>query len=65
MNQNETKVSLELTINQLNVVLAAVAKLPIEAGLDAFTAIQQQAQQQLGTPTAQTPPGPLADKVIQ
>ena len=58
----EQNVKLDLTIQQLNVILAALAKLPIEAGLDAFTAVQQQAQAQLANPT-QTQ-GPLADKVI-
>ena len=63
MEQKELKVSLELTINQLNTVLAGVVKLPIEAGLETFNTIQQQAQQQLGAPTSAQ--GPLADKVIQ
>ena len=58
----EQNVKLDLTIQQLNVILAALAKLPIEAGLDAFTAVQQQAQAQLGNPTQAQ--GPLADKVI-
>lgn len=56
-------VSLELTINQLNVILAGIVKLPIEVGLEVFNTIQQQAQAQLGTPTSVN--GPLSDKVIQ
>ena len=58
----EQNVKLDLTIQQLNVILAALVKLPIEAGLDAFTTVQQQAQEQLGNPTQAQ--GPLSDKVI-
>ena len=61
--QQERQVTLNLTINQLNTVLAGVVKLPIEVGLEAFNVIQQQAQSQLGSPN--TAQGPLADKVIQ
>ena len=61
----EQKVNLELSIQQINVVLAGIAKLPIEAGLDTFTAVQAQAQAQLGPPTQTTPPdGPLSGKVV-
>lgn len=61
--QAQPTVHLDLNINQLNLVLAALAKLPLEAVLETFQVIQQQANQQLGSPTA--PTGPLADKVIQ
>ena len=61
--QQERQVTLNLTINQLNTVLAGVVKLPIEVGLEAFNVIQQQAQSQLGAPN--TAQGPLSDKVIQ
>lgn len=55
-------VTLNLTVNQLNIVLSGMIKLPIEVGLDTFNEIQQQAQQQLGNPTS--PSGPLSNKVI-
>lgn len=55
-------VTLNLTVNQLNIVLSGMIKLPIEVGLDTFNEIQQQAQQQLGNPNL--PAGPLSDKVI-
>ena len=61
---NEQKATLELTIPQLNTVLAGLVKLPIEVGLDTFQTVQQQAQQQLGQPNSNTPQGPLASKVI-
>ena len=61
---NEQKVTLELTILQLNTILGGLIKLPIEVGLDTFQAVQQQAQQQLGQPGSTTPPGPLSSKVI-
>lgn len=66
MTQGEKTVTLELSINQLNTVLAGVVKLPIEAGLDTFNTIQQQAQQQLGAPSMANPTeGPLSNKVVQ
>lgn len=58
----EQIVNLELTVQQLNVVLAGIVKLPIEVGLDAFNVIQHQAQRQLGQPSSVD--GPLADKVM-
>ena len=61
---NEQKVTLELTIPQLNTVLGGLAKLPIEVGIDTFQTVQQQAQAQLGQPSSTTPPGPLSSKVI-
>jgi len=57
----EQKVNLELTIQQINVVLAAIVKLPIEIGLETFNIVQQQANAQLGQPT--NVEGPLAGKV--
>lgn len=61
---NEQKLTLELSIQRLNIILSGLAKLPIEVALDTFQAVQQQAQEQLGQPGSNTPPGPLSDKVI-
>lgn len=62
----EPQVSLKLSVNQLNVVLSGLIKLPIEIGLETFQLVQQQAQQQLGSPSsAQVPPGPMGSKVVQ
>lgn len=62
---NEQKVTLELSIPQLNTILSGLVKLPIEVGLETFQAVQQQANQQLGQPSSNTPPaGPLSSKVI-
>jgi hypothetical protein len=58
----EKKVNLELTVQQLNVILAALVKLPIEVGLETFDQVQKQAQQQLGSPSNIN--GPLENKVI-
>lgn len=58
----ENKVTLELTVNDLNVILAGLSKLPIEAALQTFDEVRNQAQQQLGQSTQ--PEGPLADKVV-
>jgi hypothetical protein len=55
----DKNVTLELNVNQLNVVLSGLAKLPIEVALEAFNTVQQQASSQLGQPK-----GPLSDKVM-
>jgi hypothetical protein len=55
----EKKVILELTVQQLNVVVSALVKLPIEVGLQTFDEVQKQAQQQLGQPT--NDPQPLVN----
>ena len=59
--ENQT-ISLDLTVQQLNVILAGLAKLPIEVALDVFNNVQQQAQSKLGPPSKSE--GPLSDKVI-
>jgi len=56
----EQTVKFELTVNQVNVILAAIAKQPLEVVLDVFNTIQKQASAQLGQPS-----GPLADKIVQ
>ena len=54
------KVNLELNIEQLNIVLAGLAKLPLEASLETFNIIRQQADSQL-----KKPEGPLSDKLVE
>ena len=54
-------VKLELTIDQLNVVMGGLVKLPIEVGMATFNAVQAQADAQLRN---NAPAGPLSDKVI-
>lgn len=44
MNEN---ITIELTLQQLNIVLAGIAKLPIEVALEVFNNIQNQAAMQL------------------
>lgn len=51
------KLVLNLTVDQINVVLAALAKLPFESVVDTIVDIRQQAQGQLD----QAPPAPPAD----
>jgi len=58
----ENNVTLELSVQQLNVIIGGLAKLPIEVAIDTFQIVQQQAHAQLGQPTK--PEGPLSDKVI-
>ena len=45
--QTVQTVTLQLNLNQVNIVLAGLAKLPIEVGLDTFNLVQKQAQEQL------------------
>ena len=56
-------VKLELNVQMLNVVLAGLAKLPLEQSIDTFTVVRQQASAQLGQ-GGPAPEGPLSDKVI-
>ena len=59
----ENTVTLELNVQNLNIVLAALAKLPLEHSLETFMVIKNQAEQQLNQPS-DVPKGPLSDKVI-
>ena len=43
----EQKINVTLTVDQTNVVLAALAKLPFETVADLIVSIRQQAQEQL------------------
>ena len=49
MNEDK-KLNFALTVNQVNAVLAALAKQPLEAVLEVFNSIQQQAAAQLNKP---------------
>lgn len=57
----ENNIKIELNIQMLNVVLAGLAKLPLEQSMETFMEIRKQADVQI----RQAPPeGPLSDKVI-
>jgi hypothetical protein len=43
----DPKITLELTIQQINTIISGLIKLPIETGLDTFNVVQQQAQLQV------------------
>jgi hypothetical protein len=60
----EQTVRLEVTVNDLNIILGGMAKLPIEMAIGAFNKVQQQAEQQLGKPNSNQLQGPLSDKVL-
>jgi hypothetical protein len=62
-NTQQSTVTLEVTIDELNIIVSGVAKLPIEMGLATFRKIDEQARQQL-TPQNNQPAGPLASKVV-
>ncbi len=59
----ENTIRVEVTLNQLNVILAGLAKLPLETSLETFTIVRQQADQQVQA-SSQRPEGPLSDKII-
>lgn len=52
----EQNVTLELNLNQLNVVLGALSKLTIEQGIDTFLTVRQQVEAQLQRQQAQQSP---------
>jgi hypothetical protein len=56
----ENTIKIEVTLNQLNTVLAGLAKLPLEISLETFNVVRQQADRQV----QQAPQGPLSDKII-
>ena len=58
----DKNVNLELTIDQLNIIMAGLSKLPLEISLATFTEVQKQADTQLRT-TA--PQGPLSSKIVK
>ena len=58
----DKNIKLELTIDQLNVIMLGLSQLPLETVLVTFTEVQKQADAQLRAPR---PDGPLADKVIK
>jgi hypothetical protein len=57
----DKNVKLELTVDQLNVIMVGLSKLPLETVLATFTEVQRQADAQL---RATRPEGPLSDKVV-
>lgn len=57
----EQTVKIEVNINQLNIILAGLAKLPLETSLETFTIVRQQADAQV---QQNRPEGSLASKVI-
>jgi hypothetical protein len=57
----ENNIKLELNVNQLNVILTGLAKLPLEMSLETFTYVRQQADAQVNT---NKPEGPLSNKVL-
>lgn len=60
----ENKVTLELTVEQLNVVMAGLSELPLRVSRGVFQFIQVEASKQLGAQVGNQPEGPLADKVV-
>ena len=47
MNMNDKKLTLELTVNDVNLIMAGLGKLPLEAVVDLWMRIKQQGEAQL------------------
>lgn len=59
----EKEVTLRLTVEQLNVIIAGLVKLPIEVGLSTFQEVQQQIDEQIKQ-QQQSGAGSLSSKII-
>jgi hypothetical protein len=59
--QQEKKVTLSITVNELNAVLQGLTEVKLGASIAAWVSINKQAEEQLGKPGAQ---GPLSDKLM-
>jgi hypothetical protein len=46
---NDTKINLELDVNELNIVLTGLGKLPLEVSLLVWSKLKQEAEKQMGT----------------
>jgi hypothetical protein len=62
-NQTVQTLKFELTLNQANIVLAGLAKLPYEASAEVIDVIRQQASSQIAPQTEQ-PVAPPQDEVV-
>jgi hypothetical protein len=59
---NEEKIlTLQLNINEINIILAGLGKLPLEASLNLFNTIHKQVNDQAD----KKPEGPLSDKIVK
>lgn len=63
MPNEETRVKLEINVNELNAILQGLLEIKLGAALSAWTTINKQAEQQLGKPQV-APQGPLSNKII-
>ncbi len=59
----EQKIKLELTVQQLNVVISGLMKLPMEVAMTTFAEVQKQADTQLNV-NREAIGGSLSDKVL-
>ena len=61
---NEDKIlNLQLNINQINIILSGLGKVPLETALQTFETIHKQVGEQMQP--EQAPQGPLTDKVVK
>lgn len=60
----DNTIKIEVTLNQLNVILSGLAKLPLGESLETFSVVRQQADQQIQPASGQRPDGPLSNKII-
>lgn len=61
---NEEKIlTLQLNLDQINIILAGLGKLPLETSLQLFQGVRKQVDEQMSANNA--PTGPLSDKIIK
>jgi hypothetical protein len=62
MNMNDTKITLsDLSVNDVNLIMAGLGKLPLEATVDLWMRIKQQGETQLKADEAAVEPAGLTD----
>ena len=62
MNMNDTKITLsDLSVNDVNLIMAGLGKLPLEAVVDLWMRIKQQGEAQLKADEAAVEPAGLTD----
>ena len=61
MIMNDKKLTLELTVNDVNLIMAGLGKLPLEATVDLWMRIKQQGEAQLKADEPPVEPAGLTD----
>lgn len=59
----ENNVKIELNVQMINVILGALAKMPLEQSIDTFMTVKNQVESQM-RPDVAPPQGPMSNKVV-